>query len=97
MVGKVLKNLGNAQRVEVQPYKGVLHLVRVCHRPLFVGAEGQATTEPTGTIMKDSITYAALVLQVELLSGGELIHSAARTLSDRGWGLKSKPKNRPYT
>ena len=39
--------------------------------------------------MKDSITYAALVLQVELYRGGELVHGTSRTLSNRGWSLKT--------
>ena len=35
-----------------------------------------------------TVLYPALVLQVELLSGGELTHGSARTLSDRNWGLE---------
>ena len=33
------------------------------------------------------MAYPALTLAVELLRGGELMYSYARTLSDRGWGL----------
>ena len=33
------------------------------------------------------MAYPALTLAVELLRGGELMHSYARTLSDHGWGL----------
>ena len=33
------------------------------------------------------MAYPALALAVELLRGGELMYSYARTLSDRGWGL----------
>ena len=85
VIGKALNKLRNAQRIELQPYRGVWYLVRFCHLPLFIGFEGEATTESTSTIMKDSIAYSALVLQVELLAGGELTHGSARTLLDRGW------------
>ena len=40
----------------------------------YIALEGEATTEPSGTLMKDTVGYPALVLQVELLVGGELIH-----------------------
>ena len=87
VVGKVIKNTPASQQVEVQPYKGVWRQVRVCHLPLFVGPEGEATTTPSNTILRSIVAYPALTLAVELLRGGELMHSYARTLSDRGWGL----------
>ena len=90
VVGRVLKNTPAEQTIEVQPCKGVWRRTKVCHLPLYVGTEGEATTAapPMATIMRATVRYSALVLKVELLSGGELMHSDARTLSDRGWGLK---------
>ena len=38
-------------------------------------------------IAKETVLYAALVAQVELLMGGELTHSSSRLLEKRGWGL----------
>ena len=55
------------------------HLVRVCHFPLYIGSEGEATATPTSTMMKDSVPYSAPVMQVELLTGGELMYSSSRT------------------
>ena len=40
-----------------------------------------------GNPAKESVSYPALVAQVELLTGGELMHSCSRRLADRGWGL----------
>ena len=51
-------------------------------------ADGVSTVDPTrGRPAEAIVLYAALVLQVELLQGGELVHASARRLSDRGGGL----------
>ena len=91
-VARVLRNLPEEQRVLVQPYKGVWRQVRVCHLPLFLSQQGAVTTDPSSRGVEESVRYSALVLQVELLVGGELTHSSAPTLSNRGWGLCVEPE-----
>lgn len=61
-----------------------------CHVPLYIGTEGELTKDEAGRRAEALVKYAALVLQGELLLGGELRHGSARELSDRGWGLASR-------
>ena len=87
-VAKVIKNLPADERVLVQPFKGVWRHVRACHIPLYVAEQGgHITTEPSVRRLEESVRYSALVLQAELLAGGELTYGSARTLSNNGWGL----------
>ena len=84
-VGKVLVNNREDRRITLQPYRGCWHMVRVVHLPQFQTRDGYADEgeEPA----KETVRYDALVLQVELLVGGELRYGSARSLQRRGWGL----------
>ena len=86
-VGKVVRNHPEGQNVTVQPYKGIWKQLKVCHYPLSRAPDGTLTMSATSTPASETVRYAALVLQVELLVGGEINHGSARALSDRGWGL----------
>ena len=87
-VSKVIKNLPADERGLVQPYRGVWRQVRVCKIPLYFAEQrGHVTTELSTRRLEDSVRHAALVLQVELLTGGELTCGSARMLSNSGWGL----------
>ena len=87
-IGRIIWNDVAGQRVTLNPFKGIWKQLRVCHYPLYLAEGGTLTTEAKDKKAEATVLYAALVLEVELLSGGELVHGAARTLSDRGWGLK---------
>ena len=82
-VGKVLVNLRQEQSVTVQPYRGQWSGMKVVHLPQFQTPNGYSDS-PVPNIAKEQVRYEALVLQVELLVGGELTHGSARTLHDRG-------------
>ena len=86
-IAKVLKNRPADQNALVQPHKAVWRQVRVCHLPLYTTEEGDVTIEPTDKVLEEAVRHSAMVLQVELLVGGELTHGCSRTLSDNGWGL----------
>ena len=81
-VGRVLINHREERRLTVQPYKGVWKQVRVAHAPRFQTRDGYSSVG--ADIAKENVLYQALVLQVELLVGGELRHSSARLLEVRG-------------
>ena len=83
-IGKVLRNYPDGQNITIQPYKGIWRQLRVCHYPLYRAPDGTLTISATATAANETVRYSALVLQVELLVGGELNHGSARTLSDRG-------------
>ena len=85
-VGKVIANSRPDKSVTVQPHEGYWTGVRVAHRALYQ-CDHPRTTVESPLIARDTILYAALKQQVELLTGGELQHSSARRLSDGGWGL----------
>ena len=59
------------------------------HRPYFQTPFGY-TLVPNPRVARESVLYSALVLQVEILAGGELAQGSLRRLSDRGWGLLAK-------
>jgi hypothetical protein len=59
--------------------------VRIIHVPQYQTRAGYS--DIPGRAALEIIPYAALVLQVEVLKGGELIHGSARCLEQRGWGL----------
>ena len=85
-IGKVLINNKDAQNIVVQPYRGVWAGVRVQHKPQYLDRD-EGRTDEVGPVAQEQVNYHALVLAVELLSGGELMHGYARSLSARGWGL----------
>ena len=85
-IGKILVNHRGEQQVTLQPYSNEWERVRVVHRPQYQTTHGYTTVLVT-SVAKETIRYEAMVLQVELLVGGELAYSSARRLSDRGWGL----------
>ena len=85
-IGRVLVNEKDRRMFSVQPYEAVWAGCKVVHRPQFQTPYGY-TTVPNHIEAKESIRYEAVVSQVETLSGGELKHGCARSLSDRGWGL----------
>ena len=63
--------------------------VRVVHKLEYLTTEGVITTEALDNRRREVIVrYSALVSQVELLTGGELMHGCARRLGDGGWGLR---------
>ena len=70
----------------MQHYEGLWSGVYIVHRPSYQTTFGE-TTVPGPLIVKRTVEYAALVQQVELLSGGELTQGSARCLANRGWGL----------
>ena len=84
-IGKVIRNNKNETTVLVHPYKGLWRQMRVIHLPLYRKEDGELTVEPTAKRAEAVVNYSALVLAVELLRSGELIHSSARTLIDRNW------------
>ena len=62
---------------------------RIVHRLEYLNREGVVTTEALDNRKREEIVhYAALVTQVELLTGGELMHGCSRRLEQGGWGLK---------
>jgi hypothetical protein len=87
-VGLVIRKLHADERVLLHPYKGVWRQLRVCHYPRYRTEAGDLSTDPSPRQAEETVRYSALVLQVELLRGGELTYGSARTLSDRGWGLR---------
>ena len=90
VVGKVIahdRSHREGQQVVVQPHKGVWRLVRLVHLPQYQTPDGYSTTVTSAPEARETVRYEALVLQVELLKGGELAYGSARTLSNRGWGL----------
>ena len=59
------------------------------HRLQYLTTEGAIMTEALDNRRREEIVkYAALVSQVELLTGGELMHGCSRRLEKGGWGLK---------
>ena len=84
-VGRVLVNERDRMVVDIQPYQAKWSQTKVTHHPLYQTPMGY--TLVPGNPAKESVLYPALVAQVELLTGGELMHSCARRLADRGWGL----------
>ena len=85
-VGKVIANQRPDRAITVQPHEAYWTGTRVAHRPLFQ-CDHSRTTEQGPHAAKDTVLYAALKQQVELLAGGELTHSSSRRLSVGGWGL----------
>ena len=62
---------------------------RIVHRLEYLNREGDVMTEALDNRKREEIVhYAALVTQVELLTGGELMHGCSRRLEQGGWGLK---------
>ena len=85
-IGRVIVNERDQGSVVLQPYAGVWSGSRVVHRPYYQTSAGYSLVPgPRGA--QEKIRYEALVLQVELLTGGELAHGSARRLSNGGWGL----------
>jgi len=74
-IGKVLRNNKNETTVLIHPYKGLWRQMRVIHLPLYRKDDGELTVEPTARRAEAVINYSALVLVVELLRSGELMHS----------------------
>ena len=88
-MGRVIRNEQGAQRILVQPSRGVWAGTRIVHRLEYLTVEGAITTEALDNRRREEIVkYAALVSQVELLTGGELMHGCSRRLERGGWGLK---------
>ena len=81
------KSHRQGQQVIVQPHQGVWRLVRLVHLPQYQTPDAYSTTVTSAPEAREAVRYEALVLQVELLRGGELAYGSARTLSNRGWGL----------
>lgn len=84
-IGRVLVNERDAMAVDLQPYHSMFHKTVAVHRPLYQTPTGYTLTPGKEAI--ERISYAALVLQVELLSGGELSHRSASSLRKGEWGL----------
>ncbi len=76
----------------VQPCRGVRTGTRIAHKLLYMAVDDSLKTEVRPRRAEACIQYAALVSQVELLAGGELMHGCSRKLSDRGWGLTMEIK-----
>ena len=70
-IGKILINNKDDQTVVIQPYRGVWAGVRVQHKPQYLDRD-EGRTDEVGSVAQDQVKYEALVLAVELLSGGEL-------------------------
>ena len=88
-VGRVIRNEQVEQRILVQPSRGVWVGTRIVHRLEYLTVEGAITTEALDNRRREeTVKYAALVSQVELLTGGELMHGCSRRLEKGGWGLK---------
>ena len=79
-VGKVTRNDREGQAVIVHAYTSRWQGVRVTHRAEYLDRDGVATTDPTPKQREELVRYGAIVLLVELLAGGEMIHSSLRTL-----------------
>ena len=88
---ELLVNNKNEQNVVVQPYRDVFAGVRVQHKPQYLD-RNECRTSEVGPIAQEQVKYQALVLAVELLTWGELMHGYARSLSARGWGLLFEEK-----
>ncbi len=59
------------------------------HRLEYLTPEGAITNEALDNRRREELVRcAALVSQVELLTGGELMHGCSRRLEQGGWGLK---------
>jgi hypothetical protein len=84
-VGGVVLNDRESSMVTVQPYRGKWGRVRIIHVPQYQTRNGYC--DSPGKPAHEVIPYAALVLQVELLKGGELMHGSSRSLESGGWGL----------
>ena len=84
-VGGVVLNDRESSMVTVQPYRGKWGRVRIIHVPQYQTRNGYC--DSPGKPAHEVIPYAALVLQVELLKGGELTHGSSSCLESRGWGL----------
>ena len=65
--------------------------MRVQHKPQYLDRD-EGRTDQVGPVGQELDNYQALTLAVELLSGGELMHGYARSLSARGWGLRLEEK-----
>ena len=62
---------------------------KIAHRLEYLTREGVVVTEALDNRKHEEIVhYAALVTQVELLTGGELMHGCSRRLEEGGWRLK---------
>ncbi len=84
-VGRAIRNERTEQRVLVQPCRGSWQGVRIVNRVEYLTTEGTITVEALDHRRREEIVrYAALVAPVELLTGGELIHSSAPRLESGG-------------
>ncbi len=64
---------------------------RIVHRLEYLTRQGEVTTEAADNHRREEIVrYAALVTQVELLTGGELMQGCTRRLKQGGVVLKMK-------
>ena len=79
--GKVLINERPEQKVILQPHEGIWQGLKVAHKPCYQTPHGYTLT-PNHDVARERVGYEALVSQVELRAGGELVHSSARRLSD---------------
>ena len=92
-MGKVLVNHRAEQTVTVQPHRAQWSGMRIRHLPQYQTPGGGYVDDAEGRpVAKGTVRYEALVLQIELLVGGELSHVSSRQLSDRGWPLKVAPE-----
>ena len=83
-VGRVIRNEHVEQRVLVQPSRRVWAGTRIVHRPEYLTTEGTIMNEALDNRRREEIVkYAALVSQVELLTGGELMHGCSRRLKSK--------------
>ena len=83
--GKVFTNHRDEKRVVLQPRRGHWQGTRVVHLPQFQTDAGY--TDLVGPMeAKESVRYEALVLHVELLTAGELVHSSCRSRMEREAG-----------
>ena len=60
----------------------------MAHALLWQSRSGYSLDPSAGELARETVRYEALVFEVELLKSGELSLGSARTLIDRGWGLK---------
>lgn len=86
-LGLSLRNIVDEQKLILQLHAGIWKQVCVCHLPPYVGSESQQTIIVSEPKTQTLGNFAALVLVVIFLLGGELRHGSARMLSDRVWGL----------
>ena len=85
LLGKVLQNFRETERVVMQPYRGKWTHSKVRYVPLYQSAEGH--TERPGDPVQESVPYADLIYEAGLKQNGELSLNTEAKLRKGSWGL----------